>query len=152
VLAEKAITIADLQKAVQIPSDFSENVLAQLPSGANGESTDAPPDLFVDPNAFFTKVGGRVSETDATEMNPVQNGEIDSTMKLVRGQIPSELLSGFFTPNLTQSGYRLKAIGIYGGGQLYELKKDTFKPFYLNLVPAKGGKGTIVVVWRSKPS
>jgi hypothetical protein len=146
-LAPQAMKRSDLQGTVQIPPDFSENVLTQLPPGPDGESTDAPPDLFADPNAFFTKLGGRVSETDATEINPEVNSEIDS-MRLVRGQTPQQLLSNVFNP----SGYQPKSLAVFGGGQLYELKKGTFKPFYLNLVPAQGGKGTIVVVWRSKPS
>ncbi len=149
ILAERAMTHEDLQKTVQIPSDFSENILAQLPQGADGESTDASPDLFASPTDFFSSLGGTAS--DKSEMNPEMNSEIDS-MKLVRGQTPQQLLSGFFTPNLSQSGYQPKTIATYGGGQLYELKKGTFKPFYLNLIPAQGGKGTIVVVWRSKPS
>jgi hypothetical protein len=149
VLAEKPLTIADLQQTVQIPSDFSENILAQLPAAADGESTDILPDQFASPTSFFSQLGGTAA--DKSEMNSEVNTEIDS-MKLVRGQAPPQMLSGFFTPNLTSSGYQLKAVGTYGGGQIYELKKGTFKPFYLNLVPAQGGKGTIVVVWRSKPS
>jgi hypothetical protein len=150
VLAEKALTLADLQQTVQVPSDFSENIMAQLPAAADGESTDTSPDLFASPTDFFSQLGGTAA--DKSEMNPEVNAEVDS-MKLVRGQTPPQLLSGFFTPSLTQSGYQQpKAVGAYGGGQLYELKKGTFKPFYLNLVPAQDGKGTIVVVWRSKPS
>jgi hypothetical protein len=150
VLAEKALTLADLQTAIQIPSDFSENILAQLPTGADGQSTDTSPDLFSSPTDFFSKLGG--DAPDGSVMNPETNSEIDS-MKLVPGQTPQQLLSSFFTPNLSQSGYQQpKPVAIYGGGQLYELKKGTFKPFYLNLVPAQGGKGTIVVVWRSKPA
>jgi hypothetical protein len=85
-------------------------------------------------------------------MNPEINSEIDS-MKLVPAQAPQQLLSGIFTPNLSQLGYQPpKPVATYGGGQLYELKKGTSKPFYLNLVPTKDGKGTIVVVWRSKPA
>jgi hypothetical protein len=149
VLAEKPLMIADLQQTVQIPSDFSENILAQLPAGADGESTDILPDLFASPTNFFPTAAEKVN--DDSVMLPKQNDEIDS-MKLVRGKMPPQLLSEFFTPNLNQAGYQLKAVGASGGGQLYELKKGTFKPFYLNLVPAQGGKGTIVVVWRSKPS
>jgi hypothetical protein len=149
VLAEKALTLADLQQAVQIPSDFSENILAQLPAGSSGESTDPSPDQFASPNAFFAKLGG--DAPDGSVMNPEMNSEIDS-MKLVFGQTPQQLFSGFFTPNLNQSGYQPKPVATYGGGQLYELKKGTFKPFYLNLVPTQDGKGTIVVVWRSKPA
>jgi hypothetical protein len=150
VLAEKTLTLAELQQAVQIPSDFSENILAQLPAGADGESTDVLPGIFASPNDFFSKLGG--TDADLSEINPEENSEIDS-MKLVPGQTPQQLLSDFFMPNLTQAGYQQpKLVATYGGGQLYELKKGTFKPFYLNLVPAMGNKGTIVVVWRSKPS
>jgi hypothetical protein len=144
-LAPQAMKRSDLQDTVQIPPDFSENILAQLPSGANGESTDASPDLFASPNDFFSKLGGDAA--DGSVMNPEVNSEIDS-MKLVPGQAPQQLLSSYFT----QSGYQPKPVATYGGGKLYELKKGTFKPFYLNLVPAQGGKGTIVVVWRRKPS
>ncbi len=149
VLAEKALTLADLQQAVQIPSDFSENILAQLPAGSSSESTDPSPDQFASPNDFFSKLGGDAA--DGSVMNPEMNSEIDS-MKLVSGQTPQQLFSGFFAPNLNQSGYQPKPVATYGGGQLYELKKGTFKPFYLNLVPTQDGKGTIVVVWRSKPA
>jgi hypothetical protein len=149
VLAEKELTLADLQQAVQIPSDFSENILAQLPTGANGESTDVLPEIFASPTDFFSKLGG--DAPDGSVMNPEENAEIDS-MKLVPGQTPQQLFSDFFASNLTQSGYQPNPVSTHGGGQLYELKKGTFKPFYLNLVPALGNKGTIVVVWRSKPS
>jgi hypothetical protein len=145
VLAEKALTLADLQQAVQIPADFSENILSQLP-----ESSDPSTDQFASPTDFFSKLGG--DDADGSVMNPELNSEIDS-MKLVPSQAPQQLLSGIFTPNLSQLGYQPpKPVATYGGGQLYELKKGTSKPFYLNLVPTKDGKGTIVVVWRSKPA
>jgi hypothetical protein len=150
VLAEKAMTVGDLQNAVQIPPDFSENVMASLPDGTAVESADP----FTTPTDFFSNPGG--VETDGPnkgmDINPEQNPEIDS-MKLVPAQTPQKLFSDFFAPNLTQSGYQPpKPVATYGGGQLYELKKGTSKPFYLNLVPSKDGKGTIVVVWRSKPA
>jgi hypothetical protein len=150
VLAEKAMTVGDLQNAVQIPPDFTENIMASLPDGTAVESADP----FATPTDFFSNPGG--VETDGPnkgmDISPVQNTEIDS-MKLVSSQTPQQLFSGFLTPQLTQSGYQPpKSVATYGGGQLYELKKGTSKPFYLNLVPAKDGKGTIVVVWRSKPA
>jgi hypothetical protein len=150
VLAEKAMTVGDLQNAVQIPPDFTENIMASLPDGTAVESAEP----FATPNDFFTNPGGVEADgpNKGMDINPEQNPEIDS-MKLVSSQTPQQLFSGFFAPQLTQSGYQPpKPVATYGGGQLYELKKGTSKPFYLNLVPAKDGKGTVVVVWRSKPA
>jgi hypothetical protein len=144
VLAPQAILRSELQSTVQIPADFN-NIMANLPPGADGESTDASPDQFASPNDFFSNLGG--DAPDGSVMNPEKKQQID-TIRLVRGQTPQQLLSSYFT----QSGYQPKPLAMYGGGQLYELKKGTFKPFYLNLVPAQGGKGTIVVVWTNNPS
>jgi hypothetical protein len=149
-LADKPKTYDDLTQSVEIPADFSETILASLPDGTAVESTDP----FANPSDFFTKLGG--VETDGPnkgmDISPEQNSEIDS-MKLVPSQTPQQLFSGFFAPNLTQLGYQPpQPVATFGGGQLYELKKGKSKPFYLNLVPSKDGKGTIVVVWRSKPA
>jgi hypothetical protein len=148
VLAENPKTRADLQQAVQIPPDFSDQILAQLPTGKDGESTDPSPDQFASANDFFSDLGG--DAPDGSVMAPKTNPEIDS-MKLVSGQTPQQLFSTSFEPSLKSSGYESKPGEVYGGGQLYELKKGTSKPFYLNLVPTKDGKGTVIVVWLSKP-
>jgi hypothetical protein len=143
-LASEAMKRSDIQNAVQVPPSFNA-IMANLPPAADGESTDASPDQFASPTDFFSELGGEAP--DKTTMNPKQKENID-TVKLVRGQTPEQLLSKYFT----QSGFQPKSIATYGGGPLYEVKKGTFKPFYLNLVPAKGNKGTIVVVWLSNPS
>lgn len=143
-LAPQAMKHSDLQNAVQVPPDFS-NIMANLPPVADGESTDASPDQFASPTDFFSELGG--DAPDGSVMTPKKKEQVD-TIRLVRGQTSQQLLSSYFT----QSGYQPKPIATYGGGQLYELKKGTFKPFYLNLIPAQGGKGTIVVVWLTKPS
>jgi hypothetical protein len=153
-LQEKPIKLSDLQQGVQIPADFSETILAQLPTpstaDAGAESADVLPEFFTDPSAFYTKLGG--ADKDGSEMAPETNPEMDSA-KLVKGQAPQQLFDSYFTSALAQLNYQPTPVASgYGGGLLFELKKGTFKPFYLNLVPAKDGKGTIVVVWRSKPS
>ena len=143
-------TQASLRNAVQIPADFTENILTQLPTAAAGDGTsDVTPEQFTNPTDFFTSVGG--VDAQGFDVNPERNPEID-TLKLVLGQTPQQVYDASFKAALTQSGYQSTPVASgYGGGLLYEIKKGTFKPFYLNLVPIKGGSGTAVVVWVKKP-
>jgi hypothetical protein len=143
-LASEAMKRSDIQNAVQVPPSFN-NIMSSLPPVADGESTDASPDQFTSPTDFFSELGG--DAPDGTVLNPKKKDYVD-TIRLVRGQTPEQLLSRYFT----QSGFQPKSIANFGGGQLYEVKKGTFNPFYLNLVPAQGNKGTIVVVWLRNPS
>jgi hypothetical protein len=143
-LASEAMKRSDIQNAVQIPPDFSK-IMADLPPVAEGESTDASPDQFANPTDFFSSLGGEAPDGSIT--NTKQIDGVD-TIRFVRGKTQAQLLSDYFT----QSGFQPKSIATYGGGPLYEVKKGTFKPFYLNLVPAQGNKGTIVVVWTRNPS
>ncbi len=150
VVAPEPQTQASLRNAVQIPADFTENILTQLPTaGAGDGSSDVTPDQLTTPTDFFTSLGG--ADEKGFEVNPERNPEIDS-LKLVPGQTPQQVYDSSFKAALTQSSYQstLDASG-YSGGLLYEIKKGTFKPFYLNLVPVKGGSGTVVIVWLKKP-
>jgi hypothetical protein len=154
---DKPKTLEDLKQAIEVPSDFSSNILANLP-----DPTDALPENFESPLNFFVSLGGALpqgtkddkgNEIGGMEVNAEQKSGIIS-MKLVPSQAPQQLFNSYFAPNLGQLGYQpAKTMTSFGGGLVYELKKGTkSRPFYLNLVPGKGGKGTIVVVWPSQPS
>jgi hypothetical protein len=139
-------TQAELRNAVQIPADFTENMLARLPTSTE----DIVPDQFSAPTNFFSKLGG--ADKDGVELNPEKNSEIDS-MSLIASQKPQQVYDESFSASLTQAGYKATSIPAgYSGGLLYEVKKGTFKPFYLNLVPTKNGSDTVVMVWLSNPS
>lgn len=150
VLAPNALTLADLKNAVQIPTDFTQTILGQLPGGSGANETSATPDQFTNPQAFYIELGGQ--DAQGFDIAPTANPEIEN-LKLVPGQTPDQLFSSYFSAQLGQLGYQAAPIGAgYGGGLLYEIKKGSLKPFYLSLVPTKSGSGTVVAVWRSNPS
>ncbi len=150
VLAPNALALADLKNAVQVPEDFTKAILGQLPSTSAGNEGSVTPDQLTTPTAFFTDLGGE--DAQGFETNPTANPEID-TLKLVSDQTPDQLFSSYFSSSLEQLDYKATPIAAgYGGGLLYEIKKGTAKPFYLNLVPTKSGTGTVVAVWLSNPS
>ncbi|WP_404785440.1 hypothetical protein [Altericista sp. CCNU0014] len=149
-LAPTAITLADLQNAVQIPSDFTQTILGQLPGGGEANEATISPEQLASPEAFYTELGGQ--DAQGFDISPTPNPEIES-LKLVPGQTPDQLFSGYFSTSLQTSDYQPSPIAEgYGGGLLYEIKKASLKPFYLSLVPTKSGSGTIVAVWRSNPA
>lgn len=153
VLASEPQTQASLRNAVQIPSDFTEKILSKLPTDSGGDAGatgDVTPDQFTNPTDFFTSLGG--ADDKGFEVNPERKGEIDS-MKRVASQTPDQVYSSLFSAALAQSGYQSTPVPSgYGSGLLYEIKKGSFKPFYLNLVPTKDAKDTIVIVWLTKPA
>ncbi len=153
VLADAPRTLADLQKTVQIPPEFTNNILSQLSQSVSGSELasdlNPTPDNFADPNLFFTSLGG--ADASGFEVAAETNPEVE-TLKLVRGKTPTQLFSSFFGGSLQTNGFESTPIASgYGGGELYQIKKGSSKPFYLNLVPTKDGASTIVVVWRSQP-
>lgn len=155
-LADQPRTYEDLKQALEIPSNFSSDIMANLPDLA-----DVSTDNFERPLDFFVRLGGplpkgtkdeRGNEIGGMEVNAEQKPGI--SMKLVSSQGPKQLFDSYFVPSLRDLKYQSpKIMTSFGGGQVYELRKEAkSKPFYLNLVPTKGGKGTIVVVWPSQPS
>jgi len=153
VLADAPRSLADLQKTVQIPPEFTNNILSQLSQSVNGSELSSDlnpiPDIFADPNSFFTSLGG--ADAQGFEVAAETNPEVES-LKLVQGKTPTQLFSSFFSGSLQSNGFESTPIANgYGGGELCQIKKGSSKPFYLNLVPTKDGASTIVVVWRSQP-
>ncbi len=153
VLADAPRSFADLQKTVQIPPEFTNNILSQLSQSVSGSELSSDlnptPDIFADPNSFFTSLGG--ADAQGFEVAAETNPEVES-LKLVQGKTTTQLFSSFFNSSLQSNGFESTSIaGGYGGGDLYQIKKGSSKPFYLNLVPTKDGASTIVVVWRSQP-
>ena len=153
VLADAPRSLADLQKTVQIPPEFTNNILSQLSQSVSGSELSSDlnptPDNFADPNAFFTSLGG--ADAQGFDVAAEANPEVES-LKLVQGKTPTQLFSSFFSGSLQNNGFESTPIASgYGGGELYQIKKGSSKPFYLNLVPTKDGTSTIVVVWRSQP-
>ncbi len=154
VLADAPRSLADLRKTVQIPPEFTNNILSQLSQSVSGSELSSDlnptPDNFANPNAFFTSLGG--ADAQGFEVAAETNPEVES-LKLVQGQTPTQLFSSFFSSSLQNNGFESTPIASgYGGGELYQIKKGSSKPFYLNLVPTQDGASTIVVVWRSQPT
>jgi hypothetical protein len=57
----------------------------------------------------------------------------------------------FLKTNLQNNGYEVsEPKPTYGGGVVYEVKKEKLQ-LYFNLVPTTDGKGSIVVIWASPP-
>lgn len=152
VLAEQPLSMKDLQTTVQVPPDFTANVLTQFsPIGTDpgAQALAVSPDLFADPTAFFSEVGG--VDAQGFDVAPTARPEIDS-LKVVAGQTLQQVDSALKT-SMTQAGYQATLVASdYSGGTLYEIKKGSYKPFYVNLVPNKAGDSTIIVTWTTKPA
>ncbi|HEY9640195.1 MAG TPA: hypothetical protein V6C57_06905 [Coleofasciculaceae cyanobacterium] len=128
VLAEAPRSLADLAQAVEVPAAIYD-VLSGL------AATDATRADFAQPDAFYT----------GNTVRP----EIGIT-KLVTGETPDTFFDTYFRTNLFNSGFESLEPSQYGGGFLYEVKKDSLS-LYINLVPTQDGSGTIVVIWKQPP-
>lgn len=138
--ADTPKTLADLQSAVEIPPEFDELIAQASDKAATG--TMATVNQFPDPNLFFT------------QLNPVQvKPEISGEPTIVKGKTPAQLFDTTFKPELPKIGFQIpnEPEGEYGGGPVYRMQQDQSKPFFVNLIPAKDGSGSIIVVWLSLP-
>jgi hypothetical protein len=138
--ADAPKTLADLQSAVEIPPEFDE-LIAQA-SGNAATETVAPVHQFTEPELFFTQV-------NPTQVRP----EISGEPTIVKGKTPDQLFDTTFKPELPKIGFQIpdEPEGEYGGGPVYRMQQDQSKPFFVNLIPAKNGSGSIIVVWLSLP-
>lgn len=130
VLAEAPRTLTDLGGAIEVPAEIS-TILSGLPGGTNPTRSE-----FAQPDKFF--------------QGDTQNPEI-GLMQTVTGEVPDTFFDGYLRTNLVNSGYEaIELSQSYGGGLLYEVKKEDTS-LYVNVVPTADGSGTIVVIWRTLP-
>ena len=131
VLGEKALSLGDFKKAVEVPSEISDILTA---TGLESQEVDAY--YFTAPDKFYP------SRTRRPEI---------SSISVVPDQASETLMDTFLKTNLQNNGYEVsEAKPPYGGGVVYEVKKDKLQ-LYFNLVPTTDGKGSIVVIWASPP-
>ena len=131
VLGENALSLGDFKKAVEVPPEISDILTA---IGLESENVDSS--YFTEPDKFYPS-GARRPEISSISVVPDQ---------------PSEtLMDTFLKTNLQNNSYEVsEPKNPYGGGAVYEVKKDKVK-FYFNMVPTTDGKGSIVVIWGSPP-
>ncbi|WP_156426843.1 hypothetical protein [Leptolyngbya sp. NIES-2104] len=144
----KVSDLAALKGSVNIPADYY-NLLTDLApqvDRSDNPQTNAQPEQFPKPEMFFNVVSAAELQTGAIpEMRP----GIDGSPTLITGQTPDVFFQTISTAGLSGS-FQVTPKGQYGGGNLYQLKKET-TTFYMNLVPTKDRTGTIVVTWLRNP-
>jgi hypothetical protein len=139
VLSDAPRSLEDLKKAVEIPPEVAA-ILGNLDAQTADQSNFAQPELF------YVK---------STEKGPgagtsVPKKEI-SNISLVPGYAFDTMMDEFFRNNLQVNDFEVTDLPqSYGGGKVYQIAKGGTK-LYLNLVPAKGNSGTIVVTWKDVP-
>ncbi len=117
--------------------------LGRVPFQQNDNADEKLPD----PKAFHDKYG---QDEKGFLEKQVKNG-IDGSIRFINGQNPDTAYSGVFAGNLQQGNFQITPKSSYGGGNLYEVRQGGFAR-YLNLIPAKDGSGTIVVIWNTLPN
>ncbi len=131
VLGENPLSLGDFKKAVEVPSEISDILTA---TGLESENVDSS--YFTEPDKFYPS-GARRPEI--------------SSISVVPDQASETLMDTFLKTNLQNNSYEVsEPKNSYGGGAVYEVKKDKNK-FYFNMVPTTDGKGSIVVIWGSPP-
>jgi outer membrane biosynthesis protein TonB len=111
------------------------------------QPNDSADEKLPDPKAFHDKYG---QDEKGFLEKQVKNG-IDGSIRFIGGQNPDAAYSGIFAGSLQQGNFQVTPKNSYGGGNLYEVRQGGFAR-YLNLIPAKDGSGTIVVVWNTPPN
>ena len=129
VLAEQPRSLADLGDAVEVPAEIY-SVLSGL------AAVDATNAQFAQPDAFYS------GDHPKPEIG---------IMQVVSGEAPDSFFDSYLRTNLVNNGFDSTQLSqSYGGGLLYEVKKETTS-LYINLVPTQDGSGTIVVIWKTLP-
>jgi hypothetical protein len=144
----KVSDLAALKGSVNIPADYYNllNDLTQQADRADNPETNARPEQFAQPQMFYSVVSEAELQTGVIpELRP----GIDGSPTLALGQAPDVFFQTLMTSGLSGT-FEVKPQGQYGGGNLYQLKKDS-TTFYMSLVPVKGQTGTIVVTWLKSP-
>lgn len=150
-LAEEKVTDLEALKGAQVvPSEYVELLGSVLPESdrADNPGTNAVPEQFQQPEFFYSTVSEAELRSGTV---PDPKPGIDGSLKVAPEQSPTTLYQVTLEPelkNIFTDG--IAKVGDYGGGSLYQLKKGS-TTIYLNLVPVKGGNGTIVVTWLRDP-
>ncbi|MBE9012121.1 hypothetical protein IQ250_18135 [Pseudanabaenaceae cyanobacterium LEGE 13415] len=144
----KVSDLAALKGSVNVPADYY-NLLTDLApqvDRSDNPQTNAQPEQFPRPEMFFNVVSSAELQNGVIpEMRP----GIDGSPTLIAGQTPDVFFQTISTAGLSGT-FQVTPKGQYGGGNLYQLKKDS-TTFYMNLVPTKDNSGTIVVTWLKNP-
>ncbi|MER3434943.1 MAG: hypothetical protein C4288_16360 [Leptolyngbya sp. ERB_1_1] len=144
----KVTDLATLKGSVNIPADYYNLLTALAPQvdRSDNPQTNAQPQQFAKPEMFYNVVSEAELQTGSIpELRP----GIDGSPTLILGQTPEVFYQTIATAGLSGT-FQVTQKGQYGGGNLYQLKKDS-TTFYMNLVPTKDQKGTIVVTWLKNP-
>lgn len=139
VLSDAPRTIADLEKAVEVPPEIYAILV-----GLAVQQADAS--AFAQPNQFYTTGDRSPSGSGLVPKPGIRN------ISLVAGQAADTMMDEFLRSNLQNSDFTVIDLPkTYGGGKVYQAQKDG-KTLYLNLVPTKDNSSTLLVIWNTPPS
>jgi hypothetical protein len=147
---QKIANLAALKGSVSPPAEYVELLGNVIPDGdrSDNPANTASAEQFAQPQFFYSIL----SEADLQQGTiPELRPGIDGTPKLGLGQPPAAFYSAILEADLKSIFQEVTKQGQYGGGDLYRLKKGS-TTIYLNLVPTKDQRGTIVVTWLTDPT
>ncbi|MBF2028520.1 MAG: hypothetical protein IGS48_17445 [Oscillatoriales cyanobacterium C42_A2020_001] len=139
VLSDAPRTLADLEKAVEVPPEIYAILV-----GLAVQQADAS--AFAQPNQFYAKADGKgLNAGELVPRSGIRN------ISLVSGQSADTMMDEFLRSNLQNSDFEVTDIPKqYGGGKVYRATKKS-QTLYLNLVPTKDNSGTLLVIWKTPP-
>jgi hypothetical protein len=139
------------------------NIFSSPPIGTQYVLTEQPTTLTAlkDTESANAQIGDILADlkgiegVDASQTaEPVQFSRFSEiqNMNLIPGAQPEKALDQYLRTPLVQNGFQVEENPQpYGGGPLYALKRQTFVG-YLNLVPSRDGKATVIVIWNKLPT
>lgn len=134
-------SLEDILRAAVVPNELYP-VLGEL-GGESAEDTD-----FEDPDNFYAKLSRE--DQGGSVLIPELRPGVDGNPQKISGKTPDQVYSDLQS-KLQSSGLSVLEAKPHGGGALYRVQKGKALG-YLNLVPTKDRKGTIVVVWARSPN
>ncbi len=135
----------NIETASQFQIAF-EQVLVDLKSF--GSSRIDIPEFYFDQPEFFYFASSQ--DPKNYDMQKPRAG-FDGNFILILKQTPEQILKDFFNPRLSNQGFTITNAGTYGGGILYEVRRQNYVR-YLNLLTTKDKTATIVVIWERSPT
>ena len=138
VLSDAPRTIADLEKAVEVPPEIYAILVGLAVQQADSTA-------FTQPNQFYTQGDSKIGAATLVPKAGIRN------ISLVSGQAADTMMDEFLRSNLQNSDFEVTDLPqSYGGGKVYRAQKEG-KTLYLNLVPTKDNSGTLLVIWNTPP-